>query len=142
VLVEFASYLDTGAMERGDSTALATLLQKRAPDIESVGLRADGISSQMIEYARKLAAEAEVLILATRNAHLWPEETKLARELMRLAKNVILVCLANPYDAAALPGANTIICTCGDSTPSLQAAVDALMGDFVPMGRLPVRVGL
>jgi len=53
---------------------------------------------------------------------------------------VILVCLANPYDADALPGAGTILCTCGDGAPSLQAAVDALMGNFVPMGKLPVKL--
>jgi hypothetical protein len=28
--------------------------------------------------------------------------------------------------------------TCGDSAPSLQAAVDALLGRFTPHGRLPV----
>jgi beta-N-acetylhexosaminidase len=128
-------------MERGDSRALASILRQRAPEIESVGLPSSGASPEILSRARKLAAEADIVILATRNAHLWLEETALALELMSLAKNVILVCLANPYDANALPGASTIICMCGDSTPSLQAAVDALLGDFVPEGRLPVRVG-
>lgn len=142
VLIEFASYLDTGAMERGDSTALASILHQHAPEIESTGLPSSGVSPETLERARKLAAESEVLILATRNAHLWPEETKLARDLMSLAKNVILICLANPYDADALPDAGTILCTCGDSTPSLHAAVDALLGDFMPSGKLPVRIAL
>lgn len=140
-LIEFASYLDTGAMERGDSTALATILHQRAPEIESIGLPSSGIAPETLERAKRLAIESDVIILATRNTHLWAEETQIARELMSLAKNVILVCLANPYDADALPGAGTILCTCGDSTPSLYAAVDALMGDFIPEGKLPVRVG-
>jgi hypothetical protein len=129
-------------MERGDSTALATILHQRALEIESIGLPSSGIVPETLERAKRLAAESDVIILATRNTHLWAEETQIARELMSLAKNVILVCLANPYDADALPGAGTILCTCGDSTPSLYAAVDALMGDFVPVGKLPVRVGL
>jgi len=86
VLIEFASYLDTGAMERGDSTALASILQQRAPEIESVGLPSSGISPETLERAKHLAAESDVLILATRNAHLWSEETAFARDLMSLAK--------------------------------------------------------
>jgi hypothetical protein len=50
---------------------------------------------------------------------------------------VILLCLRNPYDALLLE-AGTVICTLGDAAPSLQAAVDALLGEFTPSGKLPV----
>lgn len=138
-LVEFASYLDTGAMEKGDSTRFAALLQHEAPQIEAVGLGA-GASADAPGRALELARSADVLILATRSAHLWPDELALAREIMNAAQSVILLCLANPYDAGALPGARAVICTCGDATPSLNAAVDGLLGRFTPAGRLSVSV--
>jgi beta-N-acetylhexosaminidase len=81
-----------------------------------------------------------VLVMVTRSAHLRPEQLQVARELMGQAAKVVLLCLRNPYDVNVLPGAGTILCTCGDSKPSLRAAVDALMGDFAPSGQLPVDV--
>jgi hypothetical protein len=68
----------------------------------------------------------------TRNAHLDPEQQRAAQSLMDRARQTILLCLRNPYDVTVLKGAVAIICTHGDSNPSLQAAVDALCGDFVP----------
>jgi hypothetical protein len=50
----------------------------------------------------------------------------------------MLLCLRNPYDAALFDSADTILCTCGDSPPSLAAAVAALAGAFRPAGVLPV----
>ena len=45
-----------------------------------------------------------------------------------------------PHDIEVLDDTDTILCTCGDGAPSLQAAVDALLGRFTPTGRLPVPV--
>jgi hypothetical protein len=50
-----------------------------------------------------------------------------------------LLALRNPYDASLIEG-GTVLCTAGDSNPSLQAVVDALAGEFVPNGSLPVEV--
>jgi beta-N-acetylhexosaminidase len=82
----------------------------------------------------------DVLLLVTRNAHLWPNEREFALELTWLANKFILLCLADPYDADALPGAQTVIFTCGDSEPLLHALVDVLMGRLKPQGKLPVPV--
>ena len=139
VVVEFASHLDSGVMDEGGQTGFVTLLKERAPHLLwCVSLRATDIHEKALSAARRLVNEAEVLVLATRNAHLIPEQQVCARELMAGASPVILLCLRNPYDVNVLPGAGTIICTCGDSTPSLQAAVDALLGEFTPSGTLPV----
>jgi len=69
-----------------------------------------------------------------------PEQLDMARDLLGRAKQSILLCLRNPYDAGELIAAQAVLCTCGDSTPSLQAAVDALFGVFIPSGQLPVEV--
>ena len=56
-----------------------------------------------------------------------PGAARMARDLLGRAKRSILICLRNPYDAGVLE-ADAVICTCGDSTPSLAAAADALLG--------------
>lgn len=137
-LVEFISLLESQVVERGADTSLAQLLRARLPALACAALPPTGRDAAALAHARQLAAEADVLVLATRSAHLWPDDLAQARALIEAARRTVLVCLANPYDAAALPGAAAVICTCGDSAPSLEAAADALLGRFVPAGRLPV----
>jgi hypothetical protein len=72
------------------------------------------------------------LILATRNAHLYPAQAHAAQQLIDAAADSVLLCLRNPYDASVMTGASAVYCTHGDSSPSLQAAVDVLCGDFTP----------
>lgn len=139
-LVEFSSFMDTPALESGDQSALVALLRTQAPQIETVSLGAKGFSPEMAAAARRLASEADVLVLVTRNAHLWPEDKAFSRELMALANDTVLVCMADPYDANALPGAGTVLCTFGDSEPLLQAAIDALLGRLQPHATPPVPV--
>ena len=52
----------------------------------------------------------------------------------------VLICARSPYDAGKLHGADTVICTMGDSEPSLRAAVAVICGDFVPTGQLTVDI--
>jgi len=137
-LVEFASYMESAAMEQGYDTGLARLARARLPQLACAALSPADVDTNALAHASQLAAGADVLVLATRSAHLWPEELAQAQALMQAAPRTILVCLANPYDAAALPGASAVLCTCGDSVPSLEAAADALLGRFTPSGRLPV----
>ncbi len=137
-VIEFASYLESGILEVGGLTGFAQYIKKRLPTAATLALKASHPTPLSLEQANKIAAEAHLLILATRNAHLIPEELEIARELMTIAQHTILVCLRNPYDASVLAEADVILCTCGGSAPSIQAAVDALFGDFTPTGVLPV----
>jgi beta-N-acetylhexosaminidase len=143
-LIEFASILESGVMERGGQTGLAAVLSRRAPEIEAVALLSVDPHPDHLARAEAAIAEAEIIVLATRNAHLIPPQAERARDFWALAagKPIVLLCLRNPYDAELFPDAGAILCTCGDSAPSLQAAVDALLGAFVPAGRLPVKVNL
>ncbi|MBZ0297467.1 MAG: hypothetical protein K8L99_33225, partial [Anaerolineae bacterium] len=138
LLVEFASWLETDAVEQEKDTGLAHLLHAEMPSVRTVGLDLENLKPAQLEAIYQQAAQADVTILATRNAHLWSSELETAQAVMQHARQVILLCLCNPYDAEALPGADTVICTNGDGASSLQAAVDALLGRFTPTGRLSV----
>jgi beta-N-acetylhexosaminidase len=134
-LVEFASVRDSLALDEDGLTGFATLLTPVMPTIERVTLGSDS-SESTLARAQHTTAEADVLLLITRNAHLAESQRRIAQNLLDQAKQSILVCLRNPYDAAVLHGATMIICSCGDSIPSMQAVVDALMGQFRPDGHL------
>lgn len=139
-LVEFASHLDSGIMEAGGVTAFTEIVTRQMPNLNSISLKAANNSEQAIQSAVDLAESADVLILATRNAHLNPEELELSREIITRAKQVILLCLRNPYDLLVLENVGSVLCTCGDSRPSMRAAVEALLGQFVPTAKLPVSI--
>lgn len=135
-VVEFASAQESGIGEIDGLTGFSRLLRQRLPDAEVAIVHGNSVSPE----ALAVAARAEVLVLATRSAHLSPERLEAACQVSGAAHHTVLVCLRNPQDAAVIPGANSILCTCGDSTPSLNAAVAALMGDFMPTGHLPVEI--
>jgi beta-N-acetylhexosaminidase len=141
VLIEFASYMDSEVMENGGMTGFGKIFHDRFPNLPFISLNAIENPPLILEKAKVLTLQSGTLILATRNAHLIPEEMEIAKHLLSLAKQSILVCLRNPYDVLELGDADVVLCTCGDSTPSLHAAVEALAGDFTPSGRLPVVLG-
>ncbi len=140
VLVEFASQLDSGILESGGVSGFASAVRQHFPNIPTISFGSDGYSLSTIEQAKQAAQSASVLVLATRSANINPEQLTLGKQLMSMAKQVVLVCLRNPYDAGVLPGAGTVICTSGDSQPSLEAAAEVLAGVFKPNGKLPVPV--
>ncbi len=132
--------LETAALDRTGLTGLSTLLDAQAPELLHIALNPADLKPSAIEQARQMARDADVTVVATRSAHLISQQRELAQELLDLARKSVLLCLRNPYDIEALTGADAILCTCGDGIPSLQAAIDALLGRFTPSGRLPVPV--
>ena len=141
-LVEFGSYLDTPAIESGENTALASIFNERFPNINCIGLKSYDVADELIESAKSLAQSADILLLATRSAHINTLQIDISKDLIPLAKNVIFLCLRNPYDVDVIHDTDAILCSCGDSTPSLHAIVDALEGVFTPTGKLPVPVNI
>lgn len=139
-LVEFGSYMDTQAMESGEMTALATLFHTELPNMACVGLKSTSNSQDKLDKAQQLASESDILIIATRSAHINTLQLKISETLLNSANQVILLCLRNPYDVDIFTSVGTILCSCGDSTPSLRATLDALLGKFIPTGKLPVNI--
>jgi len=140
VLIEFASHLETGVLDQSGLTGLGILLHTQAPHIIHITLDPLEPQAETLEEAQRMVRTADVAIVATRSAHLLPRQREIAQELLDMAHHSILLCLRNPYDIEVLDDTDTILCTCGDGAPSLQAAVDALLGRFTPTGRLPVPV--
>lgn len=88
------------------------------------------------------AQEADLVIMATINAHLDPPQAHLMRRLLASGRPVIGIAVCNPYDLAVFPELQTYLATYEYTQPALAAAVGALFGDFMPQGHLPVSVPL
>ncbi len=124
-------------MEQGKETAFVKHLRDRHLIVEAVAMDPSTPTEGQLEQAQRLAEAAETLVLATRNAHLYPAQLEAANSLLAAGKPCILVCLRNPYDAGALD-ADAVLLTLGDAAPSLEAAAEALVGGYEPSGRLRV----
>lgn len=141
-LVEFAAGRDSDAEDHGNQSHLAARLRQTAPKVQVVVLNANQPSEALADEALLLNERCDLLIVATRNAHLNPAQFDVVQQLLFHANRSILICLRNPFDASVLNGADTILCTCSDSTPSLDAVVEVLMGYLIPTARVPVPVPL
>jgi beta-N-acetylhexosaminidase len=138
-IVESYGQSDDDAQTVQSRLHLLTHLAEHLPDIQGIQLNAYSgrAVTQTQDDLIAFVSQVDVLIVATRNAHLHPEQKARTEKLLTHASQSILVCLKNPYDADVLH-ADTVICTCGDSVPSLQAVAEALTGDFQPTGTRPV----
>jgi len=128
-LIEYASHIEQEQLTPEIPTQLAKILQKHIPRLHATWLDPKNPTPKQLEKAKKLTETTQHTILATRNAHITPNQQKTAEKL--LTKTTILLCLRNPYDAGKLNCPTTLL-TLGDSQPSLQAAMDALLGRYTP----------
>jgi len=136
VVVEFSPSVDSLIQEAEAQTPLHRFIKAHLPNAKTVTLPAMPRPEQVAAVAKYAA---DVWVIATRSAHLNPGQSQAVRRFAQTDAAVILLALRNPYDAALLDG-GTVLCTLGDSLPSLRAAGEALAGAFEPSGVLPVEV--
>ncbi len=136
--IEFSSQKVSDAVEASSQLVFSRYLSRRLPKVACHVLDPSRGRRKLKRQIDSILGETERLILLTRNAHLQASQLALAQSIIDRAGEVILICARDPYDASVLRGADTIICTHGDSVPSLEAAVDAICGDYLPTGKMTV----
>ena len=140
ICIEFAARRISDALDASSRGRFSTMLLERLPRTQCHTLDPRLPYFAARRRIEQLISEADTVVLLTRNAHMQPAQLKLAQRVIDLAARTILVCARNPYDAGELTGADTVICSNGDSEPSLAAAVAAVCGDYTPSGQLPVDI--
>lgn len=141
VLIEFASAHDSEVFDATGHTNFAALFAARWPDAKIIALPQPTPEAKL-QHAMAAAREADITVLATRSAHLNPQQLHAAQAVLDAAQNSILLALRNPYDIGALPEVDAALVTFGGGEPQLEAAVAALAGDFTPEGHSPVELAL
>ncbi len=103
-------------------------------------LRLDGGRTASGQLLEEELALADLVIVATINAHLDPPQATLMERILRLGKRAIGVAVGNPYDISAFPELRTYLVTYEYTRPALAAAVRVLFGESIATGRLPVTI--
>ena len=67
-------------------------------------------------------------------------QAELVRAVLDSGAAVTIVALRTPYDLGAFPGAALYLCTYSILESSMQALAEALCGEILPQGRLPVSI--
>lgn len=130
LLIEFSPTVDSLVQESTNTAQLSYFVSERLPFVETIILPAHPSKT---EIDRVMQASGEVVVIATRNAHLIRPQAMAVQQICERFEKVILVALRNPYDAD-LVGHIPVLGSAGDSRPSLQAVAAVLAGDFVPNG--------
>ena len=114
----------------------------RARHTATVGLTlAPGTADERDTDALEAAlAAADLVVVATINAHRDPAQAALVRRTLASGRPVIGLSLGDPYELAAFPELRTSLALYEYSEPALDAAVAVLFGERRATGRLPVTV--
>jgi beta-N-acetylhexosaminidase len=83
---------------------------------------------------------ADLVIVATINAHLDPRQAALMKHILQSCKPTIGLAICNPYDLSVFPELGTYLATYEYTVPALAAAVEVLFGEAAAGGRLPVTI--
>jgi beta-N-acetylhexosaminidase len=105
--------------------------------LEAVRRRAPAAFDVSTTDAVRAAAEADVVVVGTYDLAQDAAQRTLVDALVATGKPLIGVGLRGPYDAQAAPGIGTFLTVYGDRPVHLQAAAEALFGDFAPSGVVP-----
>jgi beta-N-acetylhexosaminidase len=122
---------------------LAEQIARRHTNITALCLPATPEESERALLEAQLDAAvraADLLVIATINAHLDPPQAALVRALLATGKPAIGLVLADPYDLGLFPTLGTTLASYEYSPPALAVAAAALFGERPLSGKLPVTI--
>ncbi|MGI8855481.1 MAG: glycoside hydrolase family 3 N-terminal domain-containing protein, partial [Thermomicrobiales bacterium] len=140
-VIEFALQ-SMHAAEEGQAapSPLRDAFQQQFANVQGIALDATNPAADDLAAALRLAAEASVVIIGTRDANLFPAQRAAIDALQAVNRPTIFVSMRAPYDLADFPWAAARIATYGDLPASLTVAAAICAGAQSPRGHLPVSV--
>ena len=138
VVIEFPSRRSSPVEEEDTAaSSLGSALARALPRMRHVAL--DGAyDAEAADRAVAAAADAELVIVATRDAYVRDDDRELVARVAAAGRATMLVALRNPYDVAALAPTTGAVAAYADVPASLEALVDALTGRAGWPGTLPM----
>ncbi|OBZ11059.1 hypothetical protein A7975_18955 [Bacillus sp. FJAT-26390] len=98
---------------------LDSYLKEKGIQVETVYTSMNPTESEQEEAERKIRS-ADAVLQVTRNAHIFKNQLSLAR-LCAASKPHVCLVLRNPYDAAELPDASSVVLICSSGDESMKA---------------------
>jgi len=118
---------------------LAAILRQYWPRVDLVPVSDLAVDDGSAEISQA-ASDADVIVMATVNAHLDRQQARLMRALVQTGKRVIGIAVRNPYDLLAFPQLHTYVATYEYTRPALVAAARVIFGGQEATGRLSVSI--
>ena len=107
---------------------------------EEIMLPLEPTDTQIRECVEK-ARNADLIVYGMCNAILYDEQVKLAEELNKLGKKVVVVAMDSPFDVELIPYFDDVVATYGVANDSMLATMDVICGrkegDAVPPVTIP-----
>jgi len=97
-------------------------------------------SKPLSAESQNLIDEADIVIYATRNASLYPDQKELGLSLgKKLGRKLITIATCDPYDfLEEISEIQNYITIYEPTIPAFKSAIDVIFGITKPVGRLPV----
>ncbi len=137
VLYPDRASLTLAADTRYPERFLAETVRRRHPGVDAMSFPLSP-SDEEREDIMSRAKRVDLILMATMNAHLRPEQAELMKLLLRSGKRVIGIAARNPYDLLAFPHLDTYVAAYEYTPSAMEAAVRLLFGEIQPRGHLPV----
>jgi beta-N-acetylhexosaminidase len=126
-----------GAQTAPASLNAALRGRRRKSEVMRVALDPDDDDLDLLlSVMRSLSPRSFVLVLRRAAEH--PAQRAAVERLLAAIPQAIVACVREPYDAALFPQARNLVCTFGDGAATIAALADAIVGRFVPAGRVPL----
>jgi beta-N-acetylhexosaminidase len=118
------------------ASTFSDAIKKYNAKIESIRF----VDAQLDDETWRKLDEADVVIVATRNAKESPYQSELTMEVVRRlgSAKIAVVATCNPYDFLDVPQVSTYLATYEPTYEAFAAAADVLYGESKPVGVLPV----
>ncbi len=117
---------------------LAACIRQRHENVQAISAPPSPTEDEYRQQILQTEGEADVIIMATVNAHLDQQQAKMMQGLMQTGRRVIGIAVGTPYDLLAFPQLGTYLVTYEYSQPALDAVVRVLFGEIPAQGHLPV----
>jgi beta-N-acetylhexosaminidase len=114
--------------------SMGDVLEARAPATVRFEIPLPPSADDVPRYLALVDA-ADVVVVATMNAHYSAEQRDFFTPLFPAAKPVVLLTLGVPYDAWDLAAAGTVLNVTGQRSVSLEAAAKVLFGEIPASGQ-------
>jgi beta-N-acetylhexosaminidase len=121
-------------------TSLTRRLAARGVRVDPLVTGSSPGAGQITEALRRLATDYDLAVVLASGARLHAGQGQLVRALAGTDKPVVGVAVAEPYDSAALTGADAVLATYDPGDKAMKALARVLLGDVRPSGRLPVSI--
>ncbi len=116
---------------------LKQLLAPHCPKLDFVKVPLQPKEEEISPLLAK-ANKADLLLIFTYNAHMYPEQARFVRALLKKGKKQVVCPLRNPYDLPLFPEVKNCVLSYGFREVSLKALVDVLFGVIPAKGKCPV----